>query len=225
MIKRIYKTIILNYIKFKSIKEQKYIKRKIISDYKFLIKHGVDTELGFVTLNGLPIIQKYPNSTIRIEKGVTLVSDPVGNISGISHPVILATLNKDAKIHIGKDSGISGATICSATSIILGEYVGIGVNVSIYDTDFHPINPYDRKFDDSKTISKPIYIDDFVWIGGHSIILKGVSIGKGAVLGAGSVVTRDILELTVCAGNPAKFIKKIDIQDETYNYLFNASSK
>jgi acetyltransferase-like isoleucine patch superfamily enzyme len=194
-------------------------------DYYYLILNGVDTKLGYVTLLGKPVIQKHPNSIIRIEKGVTLVSDVTTNIAGISHPVILATLRKNSCIHIGKDSGLSGSTICCAASVQLGEYVGIGVNTSIYDTDFHALDPYERKFDnDNNTISKPIVIADFVWIGGHSIILKGVNIANGAIIGAGSVISKDIPELSIYAGNPAKFIKKINVDDTTYDNLFNASS-
>lgn len=201
-------------------------KIKVYSDYIYLRNCGVVTEPGFVTLIGKPIIQKHVNSIIKIDKGVTLISKNSGNPAGISHPVILATLNENAIIHIGKDSGISGSTICSATNITIGEYVGIGVNSSIYDTDFHPLNPMERKFDNiNKTINEPVSIGDFAWIGGHSIILKGVSIGNGAVVGAGSVVTKNIPKLALYAGNPAKFVKEINIDDETYNNLFNTSSK
>lgn len=61
-------------------------------------------------------------------------------------------------------------------------------------------------------ISAPIIIERFVWIGGGSIILPGVTIGEGAVVGAGSVVTRNIEPYTVNAGNPARFIKRRNVQ-------------
>jgi len=222
-IKKLFQSI---FVKFQDILENKRILKKQNSVYKFLIKSGVETEFGFVTLIGKPIIQKYPNSRIIIKKGVTLVSDMNENPAGISHPVILATLREGAELILHKDCGLSGATICAATKIEIGEYGSIGVNVSIYDTDFHSVNPYERKFDNlNKTISKPISIGNFVWIGGHSIILKGVIIGNGAVVGAGSVVTKNIPELNIFAGNPAKFIKKIEINNETYNYLFNTCPK
>lgn len=203
--------------------EKKYepVFSKEEEDFFFLREMGVETELGYVKLIGKPIIKKHPNSLIRIEKGVTLVSDVNGNVAGISHPVILSTMAEGAEIIIGKDSGLSGATICARTRVELGEYVGIGVNVSIYDHDFHPLNPYLRKYHNNEhIISKPIKIGDFAWVGGHSIILKGVTIGNGAVLGAGSVLAEDIPELCVYAGNPAKFIKKIEIENEAYNNLF-----
>lgn len=201
------------------------ITRKMQADYEYLIRHGVETEPGYVNLIGLPIIQKHPNSTIKIEKGVTLVSDTHGNIAGISHPVILATLKENAKIHLGMDCGLSGATVCCASSIEIGTYVGLGANVCIYDTDFHPIDPYERRYEEYKTKSRPVIIEDYAWIGGNSIILKGVRIGKGSVVGAGSVVTKDVPDFELHAGNPAKFIRKIEYNYETHHNLFNTSPK
>lgn len=200
--------------------------KKQIDDYYFLKNSGVDTELGFVTLIGLPIIQKFINSKIRIEKGVTLISDVNGNPAGISHPVILATLAEGAEIILHKDCGLSGAVICAANKIEIGEYVGLGANAHVYDTDFHALNPYHRKFDnDNKTLFKPVLIDDFAWIGTNCIILKGVHVGKGAVIGAGSIVTKDVPELNVYAGNPARFVKEIEISDNNYNILFNSTKQ
>jgi len=192
------------------------------SDFKYLTKKGIDTKLNYVVLNGKPIISKYPNSTIKIESGVTLVSDTKDNVAGINHPVVLATLSEKAEIIIGKDSGLSGATICAATSVKIGVYVGLGANVCVYDTDFHPINPYERRYEDHKTKSSPVVIEDYAWIGGNSIILKGVRIGKGSVVGAGSVVTKDVPDFEIHAGNPARFIKKIEYNHENHPDLFNA---
>jgi acetyltransferase-like isoleucine patch superfamily enzyme len=81
----------------------------------------------------------------------------------------------------------------------------------IWDTDFHPIQFEERRANDiTKITSAPIEIADDVFIGANSIILKGVSIGSRAVIGAGSVVTKNIPDDEVWAGNPARFIKKIN---------------
>ncbi|MFZ4724793.1 MAG: acyltransferase [Paludibacter sp.] len=192
---------------------------RVKRDFNFLRKNGVDTELNFVKLFGRPLIYKYPNSIIIINEGVSLVSENKYNPAGINHPVILATLSSEAEIIIGKDSGLSGATICAAKSVKIGVYVAIGANVSIYDTDFHPIDPFERRYEDSKTKSSPVIIDDYAWIGGNSIILKGVHIGKGSVVGAGSVVTKDVPDFEIHAGNPARFIKKIEYIHETHDNL------
>lgn len=219
-LKRLYKRIKVYFI---SPEEQlvKKKRRKNQLDYKFLLSKGVDSQFGFVNLLGIPIISKTVDSTIRIENGVTLVSDSSYNYAGINHPTILSTTHTGASIYIGRNSGMSGATISCAKSIYIGEDVGIGANVNIYDHDFHPINPYLRKYANYTNIgSAPIVIEDHVWIGANSIILKGVRIGRGAVIAAGSVVTKDIPEFTIYAGNPAKYVKDVEITEEQKEKLF-----
>lgn len=117
---------------------------------------------------------------------------------------------KDAELIIGNNTGISNTTIVAKDKIVIGDYVNIGGGCKIYDTDFHSIN-YDERImtEDPGIVSKPVYIKDGAFIGAHCIILKGVTIGEKAVVGAGSVVTKDIPPNEVWAGNPAKFIKKI----------------
>ena len=117
---------------------------------------------------------------------------------------------------------MSGVLICCQESVTIGKHVGIGANVIIYDTDFHPVNPYERIVvnNDKDIKRKPVQIDDYVWIGANAMILKGVHIGRGAVIGAGSVVTNDVPELTIYAGNPARFIKDVEITAEQKKQLF-----
>lgn len=193
--------------------------RKKRKDYEFLISHGVDTEYGFVTLLGTPIIYKCPNSHIKIGKGVTIVSDSNYNIAGINHPCILSTVRPNATITIEDGCGLSGATISSATQIVLKKGVGIGANVCVYDHDFHGIEPYNR-CDPIAIKSAQITIGEFAWIGANSTILKGVNIGRAAVVGACSLVHSDVQELSVVAGNPAKFIKSIEVEVEKYKSMF-----
>lgn len=221
--KQLLKVLLSKLINNKSISA--YIRKwKINNDFILLKKHGVDTMPNYVHLFGKPEIKRYPNSKIVISKGVSLVSENKFNSAGINHPVILATLASGAEIIIGEDSGLSGATICAVKSVRIGVYVGIGANVCIYDTDFHPIDPYERRYEDYKTKSAPVVIDDYAWIGGNSIILKGVRIGKGSVVGAGSVVTKDVPDFELHAGNPARFIRKIEYNHETHDNLFNTCS-
>ncbi len=86
----------------------------------------------------------------------------------------------------------------------------IGSGCLITDTDSHPLHWEDRLInDDSKTKSKPIVIEDNVFIGARSIVLKGVTIGFGSVIGAGSVVTQSIPPNVVACGNPARIIKQL----------------
>lgn len=136
-----------------------------------------------VLFYGMPIIRKCPDSTIQIGNSVVLCSSSKFTDLGVNHPVILRTLNPNAYLSIGKNTGISGATICCAESITIGENCLFGANVTIVDTDFHPINPVNRRYSrqDIKTASVKIF--DNVFLGANSMVLKGVTIGETALLG------------------------------------------
>lgn len=175
---------------------------------------------GRVQVDGKPIVIKWGTPTIEIEDGVVLQSNPLHNDAGIVHPCTISAENSGAKIYIGKNTGMSGVQICCSKSIYIGKNVNIGANVTIYDSDHHQLNPYDRLYNCNQVKTAEVVIDDYVWIGANSIILKGVHIGRGAVIGAGSVVTKDVPELTIYAGNPAKFIKKIELTSNQHTALF-----
>ena len=118
-------------------------------------------------------------------------------------------IEKNAKILIGNNFRMSNSAICCANKITLGNNVMIGGGCKIWDSDFHPINTNQRILTpNSNYISKEIKIEDNVFIGGCSIILKGVTIGNNSVIGAGSVVTKSIPPNEIWAGNPATYIKK-----------------
>ncbi|KAL3666470.1 hypothetical protein V7S43_008718 [Phytophthora oleae] len=91
--------------------------------------------------------------------------------------------------------------------ITIGDRVMLAPNVQLY-TASHPLDPEERS--SGLEIGKPITIEDDVWIGGNAVVVPGVTIGRGAVIGAGSVVTKNVPPMCVYAGNPAKFIKKIE---------------
>ena len=114
------------------------------------------------------------------------------------------------EICIGDNVGISNSTVCAMDKITIGNNVLIGGGTCIWDTDFHPIDYKKRVVNSQNDIkTSPIVIEDDVFIGAHSIILKGVKIGRGAVIGAGAVVTCDVPSYEVWAGNPAKCIKRL----------------
>ena len=92
----------------------------------------------------------------------------------------------------------------------IGNNVLIGSGCLISDTDSHPIDWEDRLYDrNEKTRKVPIVIEDNVFIGARSIILKGVTIGEGAVIGAGSVVSKDVPPYSIVCGNPARVVKTL----------------
>ena len=114
--------------------------------------------------------------------------------------------------------------IWSALQISIGNRVLISHNVNIFDNTTHPLNPLARhqQFKSIITSGQPkkidlseqaVKIEDDAWIGCMSIIMKGVSIGQGAVIGAGSVVTADVPAYTIVAGNPARIIREIPIDE------------
>lgn len=177
---------------------------------------------GMVNVDGYTTIQKWTvDSRIVIGDDVTLTNRAETNLAGVVHECRFVTQRPGAVIRIGAHSGLSGVTIMCAKRVEIGEYVGIGANVMIYDNDMHAVNPYLRMNDnDAHTKANEIVIGDYAWVGANSIILKGVHIGRGAVIGAGSVVTSDVPELTIYAGNPARYIKDVEITDEQKKQLF-----
>ncbi len=103
-----------------------------------------------------------------------------------------------------------GVRLSAAENISIGDSCMIASNVYITDSDWHGI--YDRSLPVGNT--KPVIIDDNVWIGDSAIICKGVSIGKNSIIGAGSVVTQDVPENVIAAGNPARIVKELDKERE-----------
>lgn len=125
---------------------------------------------------------------------------------------------ENAKISIGQRSFIN-ATLIAAKEIWIGNDVMISWGTTVVDHNSHAIAFSDRANDVmewrkgnkdwSKVVCSPIFISDKVWIGFNAIILKGVHIGEGAIVGAGSVVTKNVAPWTIVGGNPAKLIREI----------------
>ncbi|WDQ99680.1 acyltransferase [Devosia sp. J2-20] len=116
-------------------------------------------------------------------------------------------------MRIGDDVGLSGAVICAALDVVIGNGCLIGADVMIFDNDFHPVDHPQRRYSIQVDTSQfaPVNIEGNVFIGTKSIICKGVTIGQNSVIGAGSVVTRSVPANSVYAGSPAKFIRKLGL--------------
>jgi len=147
--------------------------------------------------------------TYKVGENVHIISKELLNPVG-GNRTVLQTLNQGA-ITIGNNVGISHAILCARECICIEDNVLIGGGVKMYDNDFHPLN-YENRINnrDELIMSAPITIREGAFIGAHSIILKGVTIGRHSIVGAGSVVTTNIADGEVWAGNPAKYIKKIE---------------
>ena len=130
--------------------------------------------------------------------------NPIGFGSGCNF-----VAEKGGSIVIGENVGISNSTIYSRIGITIGDNVMIGGGTKIYDTDFHSLDARYRGTGEDKahTVNKPVTIEDRVFIGAGTVILKGVHIGRGAVIGACSVVTKNVPAGEIWAGNPAKRIR------------------
>jgi acetyltransferase-like isoleucine patch superfamily enzyme len=170
--------------------------------------HGVGWKRGW-KIYGLPIIQRHTSSTIEIGEGAILRSFTASNPLAPNRPVLLTTRSKGAEILIGQNFGMTGGTLCAEERIEIGDRVLIGANSIVVDTDFHPLDVNQRQRTPTLSEPAPVHIGDDVFVGMQSLILKGVRIGKGSVIGAGSVVTKDVPPGVVAAGNPARVLKKL----------------
>jgi acetyltransferase-like isoleucine patch superfamily enzyme len=119
-----------------------------------------------------------------------------------SGPGTKICLSPGGSLTLGNDSRVAGATeICVAESVRIGARTTIAWDVLIIDSDIHAIGP------DFGPVSGPIDIGEHVWIGNGVKILKGVHIGDGSVIAAGSIVTRDIPPNALAAGVPARVVR------------------
>lgn len=162
---------------------------------------------------GTPIIQRHRRSRMTFGPGLQLRSWLYSNPLAPNHPVVLATWQEGAILEVGANLAMTGGAICAAQEVIIGDNVAIGANVTIVDADFHPLDANTRRSLPSGGETAPVTIRDDVFIGMNSLILKGVTIGQGSVVGAGSVVVKDVPAGVVVAGNPARVVRELQPRD------------
>lgn len=122
------------------------------------------------------------------------------------------TGDKVAEITIGRGCSIPPTRFVVSAPITIGDYVVFGHGVSIYTADHDPDDPAFTRRD------APVVIGNRAWIGSQAIILKGVTIGEGAVVAAGSVVTKDVPPFMIVGGNPAREIRERQAREFTYTH-------
>ena len=119
-------------------------------------------------------------------------------------------------IEVGKNFFANyNCIILDVAKVKIGDNCQFAPNVAVY-TAGHPIHPVSRNSQYEYGIS--VTIGDNVWIGGNSVIVPGVHIGSNTVIGAGSVVTKDVPDWVIAAGNPCRVIRKITEEDKEYYY-------
>lgn len=165
------------------------------------VKKGENlTILGKIHFHGSGLIQ--------IGNDVVICSDPNVNPSAGGYETHIFS-GEGARVVIGDHVGISHASITAYSEVVIEDYVLIGSDCMITDTDFHSLDINERMKDDGDGVAvRPVWIERNVFIGARSIILKGVHIGKGSIVGAGSVVTKNIPAGEIWGGNPAVYIRK-----------------
>lgn len=164
---------------------------------------------------------KDPTASVNFEKIHNPFNDKTKIKIGKESKVFssLELFNNNGKIEIGEYSYLGPDTRVSCSkSVTIGNRVLISHNVNIYDNNSHPLNSKERHEDflfifkngyqqDIDLKAKPIIIEDDVWIGFNCIILKGVTIGRGAIIGAGTLITKNVPPFAIVIGNPAKIIR------------------
>ncbi len=185
---------------------------------RMFLKHKLslrETELKYPNLsigknlkiNGRLYCNISATGKVIIGENVVFTSDVKRNLMGLNKNCSIA-VGPYAELIIGDHCGFSGTTIVCRNKITIGKYLTCGGNTFIWDTDFHPIQYEDRRKNEIQKIKTlPITIGDDVFIGGNSIILKGVNIADRTVIAAGSVIVKSTKKDEVWGGNPAKFIK------------------
>lgn len=152
------------------------------------------TRIGkFVSVKGKPIV---------INKGEIVLGDEVRVWSSIVTAKLYT--GKGGKLIVGRNSRLNGVHIDARVLVQIGDNVRMAPYTIILDSDFHDVKDH---FSDG--LSKPTIIEDNVWLATRSTILKGVRIGKGSVVAAGAVVTKDVPPNCIVAGVPAKVIRRI----------------
>ncbi len=172
-----------------------------------MLRHRADRVGRQLLMEGpMPLI--YGDGRIAIGDGVT--------IGGNNTWVVGLKVSRDAEFVIGNHVHIGFANGFNiARSVHIGDHSILASWVEVFDNPTHPLDPDRRLRGDSITLeeARPVVIGSNVWVGTAAMIMRGVTIGDGAVVGAGSIVTRDIPARTLAAGNPARVLRELKPAD------------
>jgi acetyltransferase-like isoleucine patch superfamily enzyme len=163
------------------------------------------------TINGRLQVYHFCDNPGRFKFGKNVVINSCVEANPVGGSNTCFVIKGDgALIEIDDNAGLSNVIIGAREHVYIGKNVNLGGGVKIFDNDFHSLYYEKRVQDPDPDIrTKPVRIEDGAFVGADAIILKGVTIGKKSVLGAGSVLARSIPDGELWGGNPAQFIKKL----------------
>ena len=196
-----------------------FLNKLFYNPYKFIKKYSN------IKVSETTILLK--TCTFRFDSKEKSNNVTIGSDTMIGCNIIFES--EKGSVTIGNNSYIGGGTkLISRSSIVIGDHVTIAWGCTIYDHNSHSLDYRERQKDIQKqnndyrngnnliyskdwdnVKSKPIIIEDNVWIGFDSVLLAGVTIGEGAIVGARSVVRQDVEPWTIVAGNPAIVVKRL----------------
>lgn len=172
--------------------------------------NNVDLKSGLKT-NGIIKVSVTKTGKLIIGKNCRINSGQNYNVSGGAQKNLFWV---EGTLSFGDNVKMSSSSFFCKYKISIGNNVTIGGNTLIMDTDSHSLNPQIRgtNNDRKEALVKSVLIKDNVFIGARTTILKGVTIGENSIVGACSVVTKDIPDNQIWGGNPARFIKEINLK-------------
>jgi acetyltransferase-like isoleucine patch superfamily enzyme len=202
---------------------KKYIKRKLI-DFFDAVYNQIEHQKKLDVINAFSNSASFDKELVRIDLTTEISNNrgdksyiKIGNNSWIRGQLLI--FKSGGEIIIGENCFVGDSSrIWSAVKVLIGNNVLISHNVNIHDSTSHPLDSKERHEDflhvraiglqDKMNIGQEqIDIGNDVWIGFNATILKGVKIGNGAIIGANTVITKDVPPYAVVVGNPQRIIK------------------
>jgi acetyltransferase-like isoleucine patch superfamily enzyme len=174
----------------------------------FKIQHP-DIKIGRnINFNSKILCKVSRTSFVEIGNNCTFSNFTKHNFAGINRRCSIR-VKDNSTLKIGDNCGFSGTIINVKKAVKIGDNVQFGVNVNIWDNDFHSID-YLKRRKNIGIISDDIVISNDVWVGANTTILKGVSIGKCSIIASNSLVNKSIGDYELWGGIPAQKLKDLE---------------
>ena len=168
----------------------------LTSSSKIFAEKGARLNFGFFT----HIFSKRRKSKLIMQEDSSFILTGKATIQSGA----MVFVGKGKTLKIGRSAFTSNSKILAHDDITIGDNCIFGWECQIFSGDGHPI------YQGENIVNKdvPVVIEDNVWVGSRALILKGVRVGKGSIVAAGAVVTKDVPQNCIVAGNPAKIVKE-----------------